>query len=218
MSLDKIIRVTKTKIPTNYGNIWFFCFNFGERDVFLISNKLKINNPLNLRIHSACITSEIFGSLKCDCKLQLDLFLNILGKEKKESYALIYFPDHEGRGIGIFNKIKVYEVQRKLNLDTYDANKHLKLPIDARDYKPTIEILRYFKINKVILYTNNPNKFKFLKNYKIDVIRKPHIAKPNSFYSLKYLQTKIIKGGHLIDIENLNKIIFKEYEENKSNI
>jgi len=218
MSLEKIIRIAKTKIPTIYGYIWFLCFDFGEREVFVISNKLKPKDPLNLRIHSSCFTSEIFGSLKCDCKLQLDLFLDKLGKEKKESFSLFYFPDHEGRGIGIFNKIRVYEVQRKLSLDTYEANKHLNLPIDARDYKPTIEILKYFKIKKVILYTNNTEKLDFLKKAKIKVTRSPHIVEPKSFYALKYLQTKALKGKHLIDLDFLNSLIFKKNEKETTNI
>jgi GTP cyclohydrolase II len=202
MKKIKTIKFAKTVISTKHGRIWVFCFNFGKENVLVVSNKPNLKNPLHLRIHSACITSEVFGSLRCDCRIQLDLFLEKLYKEKRKCYALFYFCNHEGRGIGIFNKIRVYEVQRRLKLDTYEANRYLNLPIDARNYEPAIRILEHFKISRVFLYTNNIEKIKFLESHGISVIRKPLLAFKNiSDYCLEYLRTKAIKGGHLINIE-----------------
>jgi GTP cyclohydrolase II len=210
MKKIKTIKFAKTVISTKHGRIWVFCFNFGKENVLVVSNKPNLKNPLHLRIHSACITSEVFGSLRCDCRIQLDLFLEKLYKEKRKCYALFYFCNHEGRGNGIFNKIRVYEVQRRLKLDTYEANRYLNLPIDARNYEPAIKILEYFKISTVFLYTNNIKKIKFMERHGINVIRKPLLASRNiSAYSLEYLKTKAERGGHLINIEHLKKMIKK---------
>ncbi len=198
---------SKTKIPTIYGELYFWCFKFDDQEVYVITNKLRLTNPVNLRLHSACFTSEIFGSLKCDCKNQLNKFLNQM--KSKDSYMLVYFPSHEGRGIGFFNKLKVYEVQRKLNLDTYEANKFLGFPIDKRDFSLTIPILKHFKVKDIILYTNNPYKISFIKKLKeagFKILKRKEIISFNgSSYCLNYLLTKIKKGNHLID-----ERIFKE--------
>ncbi len=204
----KKFEIAKAKVPTKYGDFWFYDFKFEDgQEVYVILNKDKKNlkNPVNLRLHSACFTSEIFGSLKCDCKSQLKEFLSLF--ENKESFMLIYFPYHEGRGIGFFEKIKAYNLQRKFNLDTYEANLFLGHKKDSRDFSKTFLILDYFKVKKVILYTNNPKKIAIFKNSKIQVETKRLIVFQLSRYSFDYLKTKSLKGGHLIKENDLNKII-----------
>lgn len=193
-----------TKIPTKYGKLWFFGFNINGEDIVAIANKKILNKEINLRLHSCCFTSEIFGSLKCDCAFQLDTFLKLMSKNKRSNYLLIYFLNHEGRGIGLLNKLKVYEAQRKFNLDTYEANGYYNLPHDARDYTPALAILNYFGIKKINLFSNNPDKINFLKKNGFSVKINKFFIIPVSKYALDYLLTKAKKGGHIIQNELSN--------------
>lgn len=206
----KEFEIARAKVPTKYGDFWFYDFKFQDgQEVYVILNKEKkyLKNPINLRLHSACFTSEIFGSLKCDCKSQLKEFLNLF--KNKESFMLIYFPYHEGRGIGFFEKIKAYNLQRKLNLDTYEANLYLGHKEDLRDFSKAFKILNYFKVKKVILYTNNPKKIDIFKNSKIKVETRRLIVFQLSKHSFDYLKTKSLKGGHFIKEDDLNYILKK---------
>ncbi|MCS7184057.1 MAG: GTP cyclohydrolase II RibA [Patescibacteria group bacterium] len=197
-----------TKIPTIYGDLWFFGFKFEDEEIVAISNKRKIKNPINLRIHSCCFTSEIFGSLKCDCVQQLNQFMKLMGEDKKNNYLLIYFLNHEGRGIGLLNKLKVYEVQRKLKLDTYEANKYLGFDYDHRNFDKAIYILNYFKIEEITIFSNNPQKVKILKERGFNISIKKFLVRPPSTYALHYLMTKAERGGHFIK-EEIRKLIEK---------
>lgn len=195
------IKKTVTKAPTIYGDFWFFCFNVNGEEVLAISNKKYFRENVRLRLHSCCVTSEIFGCLKCDCSNQLEKFLTLMGKDKKNNYLLIYFLDHEGRGIGLFNKIMTIEVQRKLGLDTYEANEYFGFPVDCRDYSLSIPILKHFKLKNIILYSNNPTKIKFLREHGFKVRTHKLFTPPKSKDAVDYLYIKAIKGGHLIKPE-----------------
>lgn len=127
--------------------------------MFYIRQNFALFFPINLRLHSVCFTSEIFGSLKCDCEYQLKKFLGFFNR--KETFMLVYFLNHEGRVIGFFEKIRAYELQRVLNLDTYEANLYLGHQADLRDFSKIFDILDYFKIRDIILYTNNQKKLNF---------------------------------------------------------
>ncbi|GIW65046.1 MAG: hypothetical protein KatS3mg093_025 [Candidatus Parcubacteria bacterium] len=208
----KSLKPAITKIPTVYGNLWFFGFNINGQEVVAITNKKLIRYEANLRLHSCCFTSEIFGSLKCDCAHQLENFLRLMANNRKDNYLLIYFLNHEGRGIGLFKKLMVYEVQRKLNLDTYQANEYFNLPHDARDYTLAIPILNYFKIKKISLYSNNPDKINFLKKEGFIVKINKLFVEPKSQEALNYLLTKVKKGGHLIRNE-VYQILAKNLNE-----
>lgn len=215
----KSFKVSKTKIPSVYGHLWIFAFKFPNEEIIALTNKLKPKDPVNLRLHSACLTSELFGSLKCDCKSQLEKFLNFF-HNKKDNYLLIYFPSHEGRGIGFFNKLKVYEAQRKYNLDTYQANRYFGFPDDLRDFNHAIDILNYFQIKHIILYTNNPLKiefFKKLKKYGINFQRREFLTPPISSFCLNYLLTKQEKGHHLIEKKKL-MVYFKKLNDKENTI
>ncbi|BCX15602.1 MAG: hypothetical protein KatS3mg097_494 [Candidatus Parcubacteria bacterium] len=199
MTLKPVI----TKIPTDYGNFWFFGFKIDNQEVLVIATKKNPKNGANIRLHSSCFTSEIFGSLKCDCADQLKEFMILMNKNRRDDYLLIYFLNHEGRGIGLFNKLRAYEAQRKFNLDTYQANEYLGLPHDMRDYSPVIEILRYFNLTKVNLFSNNLTKLEFLKKNGIIVNIKNFFVKPKSQYAFQYLLAKAKKGSYIIKNINL---------------
>ncbi|MCS7200546.1 MAG: GTP cyclohydrolase II [Patescibacteria group bacterium] len=199
--MEKIEKPISTKVPTQYGELWFYAFKIDDQEIVAIINKKNIKKTANVRLHSCCFTSEIFGSLKCDCALQLEYFMSLMSKNRDQNYLLIYFLNHEGRGIGLFNKLKAYEVQRKLGLDTYQANEYLGFPHDVRDYSPSVKILRYFGIEEIILHSNNPDKANFLiKNGFVVRIKKIFI-KPHSKHALNYLIAKVEKGNHLIKSE-----------------
>lgn len=160
------------------------------------NQKEKISTP-TVRIHSSCITGDLMGSQKCDCGYQLKSAIEFMSKSKNMS-MLIYL-NQEGRGLGIHNKIISYNIQEN-GWDTYQADNILGFSGDERDYKAAIEILKYFKIKKLDLITNNPEKIEYLKNNKIKVDKiikiKPGINSHNS----KYLETKKNIGKHLLKL------------------
>jgi GTP cyclohydrolase II len=135
---------------------------FTEHVVFVKGDVINKENIL-LRVHSECITGDLFGSTRCDCGLQLDLVYELMSKE--EDGIIIYLRDHEGRGIGLSNKIRSYKIQEEEKLDTIDANLRLNFKEDHRSYKDAIEILKDLKVKSVNLLTNNPQKVKELKEY-----------------------------------------------------
>ncbi|MFA6420357.1 MAG: hypothetical protein WCW13_06150 [archaeon] len=146
------------------------------------------------RIESACTYAHLYGSQLCDCQYQKDEALLRISKEGKGVY--IYCLDQHGRGTGIVNHVKSYQTEQELKLDTVDAHRHLNFPDDARDYKPIIQILKYFGINNVRLMTNNPNRLKVLQDANFAVERIP-IQGPLNKYNSNELKTKKEKLGHL---------------------
>ena len=163
----------------------------------LIFNQSKqTSNPI-VRIHSSCLTGDLMGSQKCDCGYQLESAINLMSKSKEKS-ILIYL-NQEGRGLGIHNKIISYNIQEN-GWDTYQADNILGFSGDERNYKAAVKILKFFKIKKLKLITNNPEKIEYLKNNKINVEKiikiKPRINK----YNKKYLFTKKLIGNHLLNL------------------
>lgn len=153
------------------------------------------NKIVPVRVHSECFTGNVLHSLHCDCYDQFKMALEII---KNIGYGIIiYCGGHEGRGIGLVDKIKAYDLQTTKNMDTIEANLALKKPVDNRCYKTPIEILKYLNVNKIDLITNNPNKytnFANLVNKRIDVG-----VKTNK-YNKKYCDTKVSKMGHILNI------------------
>jgi GTP cyclohydrolase II len=148
-----------------------------------------------VRIHDACFTSEVLGSLKCDCKQQLDYAKNYI---QKHGGVLIYL-QQEGRGIGLANKIAAYSLQEQ-GLDTVEANRALHLPDDARDYHDAVAILHDLGISKIELLTNNPRKIQKLEELGIEITKRLPIQVPSSSISHPYLRAKAEQMGHLLDI------------------
>jgi 3,4-dihydroxy 2-butanone 4-phosphate synthase/GTP cyclohydrolase II len=145
-----------------------------------------------VRIHSECFTGDVLHSQRCDCGEQLELSINLI---QEHGYGfIIYLRDHEGRGIGLAEKIKAYQLQDQ-GMDTVDANLHLGHEIDARDWSDAIAIVRSLGLQELIMLTNNPNKVSALKSSGIKVEQKPLTVFSNKFNE-RYLATKEEKLGH----------------------
>ena len=148
-----------------------------------------------VRIHSECLTGEVFGSLRCDCRAQLELALEKIAGEG--TGVLVYLRGHEGRGIGLVNKLRAYALQDR-GRDTVCANRDLGLPIDARDYTVAVEVLRDLGIQQLRLMTNNPLKMRALEDSGLTVTeRVPLMSAPTSD-NRSYLLAKELKLGHLL--------------------
>lgn len=181
-------------LPTKFGN--FIIQSFRENinnsiyDHLVVRTKLINDNPL-VRIHSECLTGDVFRSKKCDCGDELELAM----KRITLDHGLIIYLRQEGRGIGLFNKVNAYNLQDN-GLDTIEANEKLGFANDMRSYDIVGEILAYFNISKIRLLTNNPNKVDEIAKF-VKVTRESIIAKSNE-YNEEYLRVKKEKMGHLL--------------------
>ncbi|ETO91429.1 MAG: GTP-cyclohydrolase II [Candidatus Xenolissoclinum pacificiensis L6] len=184
-----------TPIPIkNIGTLEMSVYQdkYTQEEVIVMSKEYRHNTPL-VRIHSSCITGDLFGSLKCDCQNQLHYALNTIHQEG----GYVIYLQQEGRGIGLINKLKTYNLQINQNMDTIDANLALNLPIDARKYDLAIQVLKQYNVKKCKLLSNNPDKKNALKNVGI----KAQLVKCGSCfnkYNKTYLQTKIDRMNHQI--------------------
>jgi 3,4-dihydroxy 2-butanone 4-phosphate synthase/GTP cyclohydrolase II len=194
-----ITTVESIPLPTKFGEFSMYIFRsdlLNEEHVAIVKGdpeELK-KGPTLLRVHSECLTGDIFGSYRCDCGDQLSASMKLI--EEKGSGAIIYLRQ-EGRGIGLFNKIKAYQLQDK-GLDTAEANLHLGFPVDSRDYTMASQILRYFQINSVKLLTNNPLKLAALKSLGITNVEREALEINANHKNAQYLLTKKVKLGHLL--------------------
>lgn len=184
--------ISKAKLPTKYGNFYIYGFEKNGREHVALTKGETRNGPVNVRVHSKCLTGDAFRSFKCDCGEQLEKSLRYIGKN---GGVLIYL-DQEGRGIGLVNKIRAYALQDH-GFDTIESNEMLGFEGDERDYSVVVEILATLGISDTKLLTNNPSKMEFLKKSGIGVRRIPLITKPNKHNAL-YLKTKRSKAGHLL--------------------
>ena len=190
------MKVAEAFFPTKYGNFTIHAFleKSGKESVALTRCDHPPHKNIPVRIHSQCLTGDTLSSKRCDCRDQLEASMKYL--EDKKCGILIYL-DQEGRGIGLFNKIKTYALQDR-GYDTVEANVHLGFGEDQRDYSIAAEILRYFKIDNIALMTNNPKKISDLERHGITVAKRiPLITKTNK-YNKKYMETKKSKMNHLI--------------------
>lgn len=195
----KLIRQAETKLPTKFGDFKMIGYSEEERNpmphLAMVGENSDFSKPVLVRIHSECMTGDVFGSMRCDCGEQLDQSLQITGKEG----GVVIYLRQEGRGIGLINKMKAYNLQDQ-GLNTAEANIHLGFEIDERDYSIAIDILRDLGIKSVLLMTNNPEKLDSLKNSGVEVLgRVPIEIKPHH-QNFDYLQTKQNLMGHLLDI------------------
>ncbi|MEH6453964.1 MAG: GTP cyclohydrolase II [Psychromonas sp.] len=180
-----------TELPTKYGELTLNIFKTNTFEELMVITNFDGTGDINLRMHSACATSELFGSLKCDCSEQLNSTLDYIATH---GGILVYLPQ-EGRGIGITNKIKAYKLQEE-GLDTVEANEALGLDQDLRNYDDVVEILNFYGITTVQLITNNPLKISALEDQGIYITQRiPSIHESNP-HSANYLKTKGAKMGH----------------------
>jgi 3,4-dihydroxy 2-butanone 4-phosphate synthase/GTP cyclohydrolase II len=157
--------------------------------------RAKVDEPVTVRVHSECLTGDVFHSLRCDCGPQLDKALEILGREK---HGVIVYMRQEGRGIGLANKLKAYRLQDQ-GLDTVEANAALGFAADLREYGLGAQILRYLGVRRMRLLTNNPKKIAGLGGYGLELVDQvPLFTAPNPV-NTKYLRTKRDKLGHLLE-------------------
>jgi len=184
------------ELPTSYGDFTLYVFGDadGSEDVIaLVHGGPEADGRPLVRMHSACFTGDILASLRCDCGPQLDAAVRLLAQEPHG--VLLYLPRHEGRGIGLVNKIKAYALQEK-GMDTVAANIHLGLPADARDYRAAAEALRLLGVSSLRLATNNPRKIDALTEAGLTVERVPHGGFVSTHNS-EYLRIKDVLMGHL---------------------
>jgi GTP cyclohydrolase II len=183
-------------LPTVYGSFDIHSFPNADNpyapDLVLVSGDLdKIKNPL-VRLHSECLTGDVFASMRCDCGVQLQTSLERISAEG----GMLIYMRQEGRGIGLHHKIEAYQMQ-DTGLDTVQANEALGFEPDLRNYDIAIEILKDFGLNAIRLLTNNPNKVTALKEGGIEVIERIPLISPFNDYNKNYLNTKREKLGHL---------------------
>jgi len=186
----------QANLPTRYGNFIIHGFQnkiTEEVHIALTMGEFKQDQEVLCRVHSKCLTGDVFGSLKCDCGEQLETSLKAIAEEKN---GVLLYMDHEGRGIGILNKIKAYKLQEE-GFDTVDANLKLGFDADLRDYKDAAEMLKILNIQKVKLLTNNPSKLQGLTKYGIEIVSREKIEVNPNDIDLGYLLTKQNKMGHM---------------------
>ncbi len=193
-------QVSRARFPTKHG--LFACYGYrdkvyGREYVALVKGGIGNGKDILVRVHSACLTGDALGSLRCDCGKQLDASLSRIAKEGRGVF--LYIPHHEGRGIGLINKLRAYELQ-DMGHDTIEANEKLGLPMDLREYGLGAQILVDLGVKSMRLLTNNPRKIVGLEGYGITVSdRVPVTVRPNR-HNQRYLSTKKRKMGHLLDI------------------
>ena len=188
----------ESKLPTDFGKFKIVAFSETENDwmphIALISENTDFKGVVNVRIHSECVTGEIFHSQKCECGQQLDASMKYID----ENGGVILYLRQEGRNIGIINKIKAYQLQ-EMGFDTVEANLKLGLPADGRDFSVAVEILNILGVEKINLLTNNPDKLSFVENSNIQLVKRiPLNIKANNI-NKSYLETKKSYFGHLFE-------------------
>jgi GTP cyclohydrolase II len=184
------------RLPTEYGDFEMKVFvneKDGKKQEVLVKGPIKPDSPVLVRIHSSCKTGDIFGSLRCDCGPQLHGAMRAIGEE---SGILIYM-HHEGRGIGLVNKIKAYVLQEQ-GRDTVEANLELGFKEDERDFTAAAQILERLGVKKIKLLTNNPLKVSEMKKLGLDIVEQVHLEIPPSVHNERYLATKRDKMGHTL--------------------
>ena len=198
MLIDSPTEISRAdaSLPTRWGDFRISVFRFdGTEVVALIRGDVDDGEPVLVRLHSECLTGDVLGSLRCDCGDQLRASLAMIGAADR---GVLLYLDHEGRGIGLFDKVRAYGLQDG-GLDTVDANVELGLPIDARDYSAAASVLQELGIRSVRLMTNNPAKILGLEMHGVDVVeRVPLETIPNEI-NAPYLRTKASRMGHLLD-------------------
>lgn len=201
MANERIIeRVASPELPTKFGKFKIIGYEVqitGEQHLALVMGNIKEEDIVLVRVHSQCLTGDLFGSMKCDCGAQLIKSLEMISKEEKG--VLVYLLQ-EGRGIGLFNKLKAYELQDSMGHDTVEANEKLGFPADKRDFGIGAQILRDLNVRKMKLLTNNPQKYVALSGYGLEIIERIPIEIPPNEISKKYLETKKKKLGHLLKL------------------
>lgn len=200
MRKEKLVRrAVETRLPTRYGGE--FTLIVYENDVdhlehlAFVKGEIKPDDDVLVRVHSECMTGDVFGSMRCDCGEQLRLAMAMIAKEGK---GVLVYMRQEGRGIGLVNKMKAYGLQDQ-GADTVEANEALGFGADLRDYGVGAQILNDLGVRKMKLITNNPRKIVGLEGYGLSVVERVHLELPPTADNIHYLKTKREKLGHLLN-------------------
>jgi len=197
---EKLVkRVAEARIPTDWGE--FTCYVYesvldGEQHVALVKGAVQGQDNVLVRVHSECLTGDVFGSLRCDCGIQLDQAMTRIADE--ELGVIVYLRGHEGRGIGIGHKIRAYSLQDKGH-DTVDANLALGLPVDSREYGIGAQILVDLGITTMRYMTNNPSKYGGLEGFGLDIVERVPLESAPNPENIAYLRTKRERMGHMLE-------------------
>jgi 3,4-dihydroxy 2-butanone 4-phosphate synthase/GTP cyclohydrolase II len=192
-------RVAEAKLPTEWGDFQiagYRSLTSSEEFVVLFKGELRPDVPALVRIHSQCLTGDVFGSTKCDCGEQLHRTMQMI---EAEGRGAIVYQQQEGRGIGILNKIRAYALQDD-GADTVEANERLGLAVDSREYRQCAEVLFHLGLCKVKVISNNPGKLQALEEAGLEITERISIEVASSEPAAKYLKTKKEKMGHLLDL------------------
>ncbi len=200
VSGSSVTRVTEARLPTQYGDFTAVGFRSratGLEQVALVMGDVRQAEGVLVRVHSECLTGDVLGSMRCDCRSQLQESQRMIAEAA--AGVVLYMRGHEGRGIGLMHKLAAYSLQDQ-GRDTVEANLELGLPVDARDYGMAAEILRELEVVSVRLLTNNPHKRTGLEGHGVHVVEQvPLQTEPNG-YNRAYLSAKAAKLGHTIDL------------------
>ncbi len=191
--------VAETLLPTHGGFFRVRAYRdhrSGTEPVAIVSGAVEGRTGVAVRVHDECLTSEVLGSLKCDCKNQLDFAMQYI----QEHDGVVIYLRQEGRGIGLANKIAAYHLQEK-GLDTVDANRALGLPDDAREYHAARAILEDLGLDDVVLMTNNPRKISKLRDEGVGVRERMPVVVAGNPHSQGYLEAKAERMDHMLDVD-----------------
>lgn len=201
---EKLVEcISQARLPTTYGEFTAYVYESkldGIQHVALVMGDVRQQQHVLVRVHSECLTGDIFKSTRCDCGEQLDLAMKLIRDEKQG--VILYLRGHEGRGVGIGHKLRAYQLQDQ-GRDTVDANLELGLPIDSREYGVGAQILSDLGLSTIRLMTNNPSKYGGLEGYDLQITERVSLLTCVTSENLRYLQTKRDRMGHFLKLAEI---------------
>ncbi len=200
ISHEKLVeRVAEARVPTRFGKFHAISYRSSvdkDEHVAMVAGDVSSDEPVLVRVHSECLTGDVFSSTRCDCGDQVDLALHAI---QEEGRGIFLYMRQEGRGIGIHNKLKAYHLQDDLGLDTVDANIHLGFAPDVRHHGVGNQILADLGVRRLRLLTNNPRKIVGLESFGLELVERVPIIAPVTADNRRYLETKRRRMGHMLD-------------------